>query len=191
MRAVLPALSLLLVVVALAATTRVRLADLLPDLAAIAEVEPLTGAVSSLGVLLWAAAAGVALAGATSAGVEPARRRALCEFGLLTALLTTDDQFLLHEDLLPRLGVPQPLVILALGAVSAGVLLRARGVLLARPDAVVLGLALALLTGAAAVDLAQEHLPVAWSAERLLLEDGLKLCGICVWLRYAVLLARS
>jgi hypothetical protein len=72
------------------------------------------GFVSNIGLLLWSGTAAACLV-IGMAFFAAAKSQAITRFalsaGILTGWLALDDMFLVHEKVLPALGVPQPLVI--------------------------------------------------------------------------------
>lgn len=141
------------------------------DPTAIAGVPWWVGAVSRLTNLGWVAAAVANLLAARV--VAPARSRPLLLLGGLCAALAIDDTMLVHEGILPRLGVPEVLL-LAVYALL-GLMTAALWFWSTWGDAV----QAAFLAGAVmlalsvAVDLARK--------EMFLLEDGAKLIGVLAW----------
>ena len=159
----------------------------------IAEVPPYTGAVSTIGVMGWAAAIGMFLMGAALLYEKLERREAafLAYGAVFTGYLAIDDVFAFHESVLPSVGIPEKAtyaVLLALVVVYA---------LLFRPQirdsaCLFLVLAVALLASSVAVDLIWELLdPSSGFAIQLFLEDGLKLFGICAWVAYSAMSTRG
>ncbi len=71
------------------------------------------GFVSILGFAGWIVAA---TATGLAALARPALRSALLPVCLLSALLALDDQFVLHDAVLPRIGIPEKLVLALYGA---------------------------------------------------------------------------
>lgn len=138
-----------------------------------------TGLLSNLGVLVWAAGAGLlALAARVS---MPARRRLALVHAvgaLLTAFLATDDLVLLHDGFFPAyVGLPEEAVLAAEAvALGAWVLLSLR-VLQADPALPALVLALALLGTSVLLDVT--HLGGH------AMEEGAKLGGIVAWSLWA------
>ncbi len=144
--------------------------SLLRDTTAVARVPAWFGATSRLVNLFWASAATLLVVSARVAA--PHRRGPLLLLGLLTVVLTLDDTLLVHDDLLPRHGVPEGLVLTVYAVV---------GLVLAtrwwphRASAV--GLAFfvggGLLASSVLVDALSDHL--------YLLEDTLKFLGLVGW----------
>ena len=140
-----------------------------------------TGAISNLGVLLWAAGAAICLFAAADrrrlGGGE--RRTFVLGLGLLTAWLALDDLYLLHEQVILRLTSIREMCTQALYA--AGLLfwlVRFREVVRGTAYPVLL-CALLLFTLSCGVDLIHGVV-----SHRSLIEDGSKLLGIGAWLGY-------
>ena len=121
------ALGLLLIAVDLAGTPPI---ELLGDPNQLSESPWWLGAVSLLGLLLWAGSAAVLLiTGLVLREQQRDSERAL--FFLATAALVfaagVDDALVVHEVVLPdELGIPQPVVLLAYGGVALAWLIRFR-----------------------------------------------------------------
>ena len=157
---------------------------MLGDPAAALQAPFYLGFVSNVGILLWAAAAGVFLFAArvlALAGGDARWRRFLFASGAFGALLALDDLFMLHERVLPDvLGIPQPAVAAAY-AVDGLAYLAWFSPLIAASAWPVLLAAFGLL----AASLGMDQLPVELYA-RALWEDAAKLLGIGAWLSYAL-----
>lgn len=162
------------------------------DPAAIHGASEFLGALSNLGVLLWAAAASVMLftAGLLGPQARAGEARAfLAQSGVFTAWLLLDDLFMLHERSLPdRLGAPQSLVLAVYAAIAILLLARHRE-LIARTDSRPLALAFGFFAGSAMLDQG----PGDWHewTSLVLVEDGAKLLGILSWLVYFAATARA
>ena len=167
----------------------VPVADLLRDPLSVAEMSQdccglYYGALSNLGVLIWAGAAAACLfAGlllAVVSGWSPAAVF-LIYGGLLTGLLTVDDLFLLHDYVLPHFNVPQLLVYAVYAALALGyVALFARQILEHG--------ALAFLTAGSllAISVGIDQVIHSDAPIRIFIEDGAKLMGIIVWTGFHV-----
>ena len=158
------------------------------DPTAVANLHPLTGVLSSLGVVLWGATAAISLfGGAILRPTSPSAGRFLLCSGLLTFYLMLDDLFLVHEVLAPRyLGIAQNRCYLLLAAVTAAYVGSFRRVILATEYAA-FGAALAFF----AVSVVCDAILAPWLKPRLgpwesLLEDGAKFLGIVAWATYYV-----
>lgn len=170
------------------------------DPAATLGAHPLIGAQSHLGILVWAAGAGICLSawtvlrrsGGTRADREPAAF--FLYFGVLTTVLLLDDLFLVHEELLGRIGIGELSVLMAYTvAIGAGAI-RFRSILFRSADPSVLFAAAFVFFGlSVGVDLVQDlGIEEALNPEagmlvgevRLFVEDGLKLLGITSWTAY-------
>lgn len=153
------------------------------DPAVTAALPPYLGVFSHLGVLAWWAAATACL---LSALVLPAgRERAMmAAAGAFAALLALDDLFMLHESLMPRLGVPEKLVLGSYAVLAITFLVGFRDIH-RRMDWPLLLASLALLGLSVFVDVA-----FAYSVTSLVIEDGTKFAGIIAWSAYHLLAAR-
>lgn len=146
------------------------------------------GAISHLGVLTWATAAGICLFtwyALRQQHSDSERVRFLLWAGVLTAVLCLDDLFLIHERVGPRyLGVPEHLVY---GTYAAGAVL-----LLLRFRTTVLGTEILLLLsagGAFAASIFVDSFPellFPGTTDEYLVEDGTKLLGIFLWATYLI-----
>lgn len=166
---------------------------LVSDPAAVLDAPFYLGLLSHAGILLWAAAAAVAVFGSRLAhAIEP--RRFLLAFGLLTALLALDDLLMLHEHVLPRLtGLPEWALVGGYAA-AVGALGWRFHPFIARTDVRLLALALGLFCASVLVDLVPEFLGTEDDLARvpprlvdvvLFVEAGSKFGGIVAWLLYA------
>jgi hypothetical protein len=158
------------------------------DVTATANVHPLTGILSNLGILLWCAAASIcAFAAVTLRNVKPgeAFRFLLCS-ALLSAYLLLDDFFLFHDELAPRyLGVDEKLVYAALGIAVSAYLIAFWRVILQTHFAVLL-LALGFLGSAVVMDALLEPWLRRLGHWEYFVEDGAKWLGIAAWCSYYV-----
>lgn len=166
----------------------VEIPELTRDPTAVAGVGPLTGGLSSIGVLLWAASAAIWLFSAwlLRERGSPADARFALGTGLFTAYLVLDDLFLLHEELAPRhLGIDED-VFVGLLVVLASVYLILFRRRVFRRDALLLHFAFALFAGSLFLDAVLE--PRYWPDGNwvYLVEDGLKWLGIACWAGYCV-----
>lgn len=162
------------------------------DPAAIHGTSAFLGALSNLGVLLWAAAASVMLFTAGLLGSQPraAEARAfLAKAGVFSAWLLLDDLFMLHERSLPdRFGVSQPLLLAIYVGIAILLLARHRE-LIARTDFRPLAFACGFFACSATLDQG----PGDWHEwpSLVLVEDGAKLLGTLSWLVYFAATARA
>src|SRR6187399_2150439 len=153
----LPNVALLFLVAIAALSPKITVASLTRDMAATAKVHPLTGVVSSAGILLWCATAAICLFSSNLLRQRGAHRAAgfLLWSGLMTAGLLIDDFFMFHE---------------YLARVHRGLILEA--------DYRLLVTALVLFAGSMTLDLLNGG--GYWN----LAEDGCKLLGIASWFGY-------
>lgn len=137
------------------------------------------GIISQAGLLLWSATAAIALFGALvirAQGAPIERQAFLIYAGLLTGWLVLDDAYLLHESILPGLGLSQTLVQLAYAA-AALVYLGLNRALLRQsewPILVAAGMAMAASMGLDLVIAVQSDLVG-------IIEDALKFYGYVLW----------
>ena len=150
------------------------------DVAAVAGAPAYVGFVSQLTGLTWAAAAGAGLAGALNAAAAPGRRRFAAGLGVMSGALAADDALMLHEALLPAVGVPETLTLAAHAALAAAVFAANRAAA-GRSEWPVLAAAGAALGASVALD----QLNLGGSAA----EDAAKLFGACAWCGYVALAA--
>lgn len=158
------------------------------DPAQLAGVPVYTGALSNVGVLIWAGTAAVCLYSA--ALIHRGRRRQrsaafLFAAGSITTWLLVDDFFMLHEIVLPQyLGVPQEvdygLMLLALLTFLIGFASTIMGT-----DFVLLGIALAAFGVSIGSDVFEPHL--RHIVGYYLFEDGAKFFGIVNWSAYFII----
>lgn len=138
------------------------------------------GLISNLGAIMWFSAGAICLfAGWTlwAANLaEPNAVRFLLAAGLFTGWLGADDLFLIHDLVLPSLGVPELATYSIYGLLGLGYLAIALPFIRA-VSLVYFGVAGALLATSVLVDVAT-HDPAPW---RILLEDGAKFLGIACW----------
>lgn len=191
-------LPVLVVLAAWAAAAHVvgaPLGDLVREPTDLGQLAFYAGGLSAFGVGLWVGAGAVALAATVGRPWRDRRLGALLlVLGVLSLAIATDDQFRLHEDVLPWVGIPEELVYGAYASTVGMALWRARSTLARRSDGSVLVMALLLLGASVGVDVVQEPLQAAVGLSddvRVYLEDGLKLCGAALWLRWVVLLSRD
>jgi hypothetical protein len=142
------------------------------------------GLVSNLGVMVWTTAAAVCLFTALlliHLGRHGAEPIFLAAAGLFTGWLALDDFFMIHEDVLPLFGVPQPLTYAGYAS-AAGLylLLSWRQILRSRP--VLMALAMALLGTSVVIDV----LVHSESTLHVFMEDGAKFLGILAWAGFHV-----
>lgn len=179
-----PPLVLVLLVAGIRLTTGIHTRYMFMDPAYLTGRSPMLGFVSNLGVLGWCSAAAAAGTGALLMRGSSSRQRFwfLVALGLLTAYMTLDDLFMIHNVYLPSVGVPGKVVaLLLLATVGAGLVGFRRVV--ARTGWHMLAAALAFLAVSVLVDtrVIATELP-GWG----LVEGGAKLFGIFCWLSYVV-----
>jgi hypothetical protein len=176
----LPVFSLLFLVTAAVFSWHIPLSTLTRDMASIANVHPLIGVVSNVGILLWCAAAVICLFSFSllrQRGFH-AEARFLLWAGLMTSVLLVDDLFMIHEYIAPvHFHVNEKLVLASYACATGAYLLVHRRLILAG-NYQLLAAAMLLFTASMAVDIADGR---GWWR---LAEDGCKILGIASWLGY-------
>lgn len=154
---------------------------LLRDAAALTEVSPWLGSVATFNNLVWAVAATLSVVAGSVAG-DRARPR-LLSLAIVTAVLTFDDAYQLHEELLPGLGVPELLVLAAYAV--AGLALACYWLPLRRTAiGAAFYLGAALLASGVLIDVMLPDrilFSVLIDAALRIVEDGAKLLGALTW----------
>lgn len=139
------------------------------------------GAVSTLGIMLWAATAAVALFSAFLCFATDRGRAAA--FGLhgflLSGFLALDDAYLLHDVAAPNLGVPQLVFLLVIGSAAVSYFAVQRD-FLRRSGTWVLAISLAGFAISLGVDQIAHSIQPFW----IVVEDGPKFIGIVAWFLY-------
>jgi hypothetical protein len=137
--------------------------------------------------MLWTTGAAVCLFTAlllVSLDHRGAKPIFLAAAGLFTGWLALDDFFMIHEDVLPLFGVPQPLTYAGYaGAAALYLLLSWRQILNSRP--LLMALAMALLGASVVIDV----LVHSESTLHVFMEDGAKFLGILAWTSFHVTVA--
>lgn len=143
---------------------------------------PFSGLFSHAGVFALVATGVVCLFAAGHAARDGGLLRLIAVYSLVLAL---DDFFLVHDDILPRKGIPETATYATYLLVGAVVAIRWRHELFATRHAA-LFLAGALLAASVAFDVV-----FPYSRLELVVEDSLKLAGLCVWTAYWIARAGS
>jgi hypothetical protein len=162
--------------------------QLMREPTATAGLHPLTGLVSNLGVLLWAAAAAISFFSGSI--VRGADRDSAAGFmfssGCLSAYLCLDDFFQIHEDLVGRyFGIRERYVYVVLAIAVLAYLLRYRRLIL-RTNYSVLMISFMFLGASVVIDDFFEPWMQGLGQGRILIEDGAKWLGIAAWCSYHV-----
>jgi len=155
--------------------------DLMRDPADILDYPVYLGGLSQIGIFLWTAAATVSILAGTIIAKRDSRQLLLGRFlfflGLFTLWLGLDDCFLIHERILPRLGIPDPAVMCAYVLVMFLFLALFRRAILATP-CILLALSFAFFALSVLFDcVTPVQVPLA--------EDGAKATGIVALLVYS------
>jgi hypothetical protein len=183
----LPAVLFLVGMVILCTQMEIPISFFTCDPASTVEIDPLTGMVSNIGILMWTAAAAVCLFCWALLRKVPDKAR-FSKFvlfsGIMTLILVLDDLFLLHEDIFPcHLGIPQKFVLLGyMGLILVGIVVFGRTIL--GTDYLLLLIALVFFGLSVFVDVFDHEIDALIGGWRYLFEDGFKFLGIVGWLGY-------
>jgi hypothetical protein len=183
----LPPVLFLLAVVILCTQMDLPFSFLTCDPASIVEINPFTGMLSNIGILLWTAAATVCLFSWGLLRKEPGTKRFstfMLFSGIMTMILVLDDLFMLHEEIFPeQLGIPQKFVLLGyMGLILSGLVVFRKSILAA--DYLLLLIALGFFGLSVFVDVFDHEIDALIGHWRYLFEDGFKFLGIVGWLGY-------
>ncbi len=181
-----PVLALLLLVTIAVLSLRIPLSSFTRDMASIANVHPLIGVVSNVGILLWCATVVICLFSRSllrEQGLH-AEARFLLWAGLVTLVLLVDDFFMIHEYIAPvHFHIDEKVILASYACGTVAYLLSHRRLILAASYQL-LAVAMVLFTASMLVDIADGR---GWWR---LGEDGFKIFGIASWLGYHAGLAR-
>ncbi|WP_298894187.1 hypothetical protein [uncultured Psychroserpens sp.] len=172
-------LSVISIVLYVHYSKNIALETLTDDPAVIAQLPAYIGMLSQFGIFLWAATAAICVF--CSQLVKNKRLKAfVISSALISMLLGFDDVFMLHESVLPSLGIPQKIVYLSYLVIISVYALTFFKVLL-RTDYLLLLCAFFWFGASLFVDnFFYESSPYITK----LLEDGAKFIGIVSWLFY-------
>jgi hypothetical protein len=145
------------------------------------------GFVSNVGVLLWcitATACGCAAVVMKAAGAAPRQVAMMTAAAAFTGFLCVDDFFLLHEGVLPRLGIPQTLVIAGIAAMALGYVVAFQREIRQKYPVVFL-FSITALVASLGIDI----LIKAQNVDVRIAEDSAKFLGIVGWAGFHILRA--
>ncbi len=188
-----PAVAIIATIAVASLLVDVRIPTLTRDMASLANIHPLTGALSNLGILLWCVASTVSLFAAWT--LRRASERCLLRFlvasGALSAYFMVDDLFLVHDYLIPHhVGLWEKAVYLGIASATAAYLYAFRHYIL-QSHKMLLGIAVILLALSMSIDAVFASYLHRIGDWHVFLEDGLKWMGITYWLGFHALAARD
>lgn len=157
------------------------------DVFAIAALHPFTSILSNLGILLWMATASICAFAALCCWHRH-KHRAARFFGcsaLLSGYLLVDDFFMMHEHLLPDLGVPEKGVYALLGGAVLIYLWHFRGIIV-RHRPLAFAVALGLLATSVGLDSISDPYLYRYGDWHFIMENAPKWMGIATWCSYYV-----
>jgi hypothetical protein len=163
------------------------------DPTSIGRIHPLSGALSSVGVLLWWTSAVIWISSASvlrRARITTSYRFALSS-GVLSAYLALDDLFQFHDIIGPEyIGLSENAVYVVLAiTVAAYIGVFWRQIL--RRDGVLLLLSFGLLASSVILDTVLEQMLMTLGRWLVFFEDGAKWLGITSWLAFCVVRCRA
>ena len=180
----------LLASVALAGLDRgVSLENFTRDTTAVAGVNPFTGVISNLGILLWCAGASICLFCffvASDRRNQKTNRYTsfILFFGLTTFVLMLDDLFLFHEVIAPKiLHIPELLVLFSYGITVLYGITKFKRVIF-QTEWIILALAFSFFSLSLTIDMLEDAITLA---EPIFLEDSFKFLGIISWVYYLII----
>lgn len=184
----LPAILILMAVATVSILSQITISSFTRDVTAIANIHPLSGILSTLGILLWCVAASITLFAAfILRSFEQSKTfKFLFASSLLSIYLMLDDAFLFHEVLAFKyFGIDEKIVIFTLGISVFAYLVSFRQIILKTNYSVLL-LAFIFLTISVLTDGILD--PWFWSLGdwEYFIEDGFKWLGIVSWCSYYV-----
>jgi hypothetical protein len=183
-----PSIFILVAMVMVSVLFQVSISHMTMDVTAITDINPLSGILSSFGVLLWCAAASICFF--TAMILRNVKSRDTFWFLLYSSLLSTyllfDDLFLFHEQLSPQyLGLKEKVVLIALVISVSVFLIKFRQVIL-RTNFGMLLLALGFFATSLVIDVMLEPWLRQLGHWVYLFEEGAKWLGIASWCSYFV-----
>jgi len=155
--------------------------DLTRDPADVFNVSFYIGFLSQTSNFFWATAAAVCMFAGWVLPRQPAvhePRSFLFYSGLLTLLFALDDSFLIHDRIIPRLGIPETVTYLGYAGLVLLYFVRFGRAIL-KTEYVLLGMALVFFGTSILLDVLEPP-----GLDIYLFEDAAKLAGILCWLAY-------
>lgn len=156
------------------------------DVTAIAEIHPLSGILSSLGMILWTVSGAITAFTAFFFRSRNKVFRFLFFTSFLSFFLLFDDFFLFHEVLAPYyLGIGEPVVFLFIGISFIAYIVKFHQTIL-RTKFILLIMALGFLAGSMLLDMILEPWLETIGHWIYIIEDGTKWLGIASWCSYSI-----
>lgn len=177
-------ISVIVLISLLSTYHQVSFRELTADPNVLADQPFYTGILSQLGLFFWSSAATLSFTFAYFSK-RIIKNEAITSFyfasGIIISILMLDDCFMLHEDVLPRLGIPQKVVFLFYGLIVLGYLGNFYKIILKTPYLLLL-MAFGGFSLSTIIDLFF-HFETGsfWDS---FIEDGAKFTGIVFWVSY-------
>ena len=186
----LPAITVLVLLAAASLVFNIEMQFITKDVAAIANMHPLSGILSNLGVILWSVTSAICFFSAillykNSAAKNQAHFIACSAY--LSTYLLLDDFFQFHDGLASEyLGIYEKVIYLFLGIAVLKYLLHFKTIIL-NTHYFALLLAMTFLSSSVCIDaIVARWLWAPLGHWEYFIEDGLKWLGICCWCAYYV-----
>jgi hypothetical protein len=182
---ILPAITFLMAVVIVSIVFQIPLSNFTRDTSAIANINPVYGIVSNMGILLWCVAASTC---AFAAMMHKTFKSKINFYFLLTSALLSsylmfDDLFLIHEKFSVKAGLNEEVVFVFLGVAIVTYLIYFRKLIL-QTNAIMLLIALVFFALSILSDFSEQWLKMQLGHWKYLIEDGAKWIGIVFWCSY-------
>ena len=181
-----PVFLFLAVVLVLKVVGGIPFSQLTRDPISLAGLNPISGIVSNVGVLMWCVATTVNFFSAALLSKRDEQKTVnfLIVSGVLSFILMIDDFFVLHESLRDYFGIPENIIYVFYVMYLIFYFIKFNALILNKGIAMLL-LAFGFLGGSATLDMFQKLIRYEIPAY-FFVEDGLKLIGIASWMGYFV-----
>jgi hypothetical protein len=150
------------------------------------KAKPYCAFLSQLGLLLWAAAAAVSLLTAAVLSKTHEMKGFFQFSGWLTLYLCLDDAFLIHDKVMPGLGIREIISLPLYLGVIIFYLFKYRAVIF-KTEYLLMGMALFFF----ACSIGQDVVNLRLFGDPYIFEDGAKFIGILIWLAYFFFAGRT
>lgn len=158
------------------------------DVFSVSGVPVYAALLSNFGMLMWCTTAALCLFTSIELAHEAGDRRFFVGFGILSLMFLTDDFYMLHEWIVPKVtGFPEFTAFGLYALVLTGIVATTRRQVMTREPLLLL-IAVTLFGGSVAMDVVEIE-PA--SAGHYLVEEGFKFFGIVTWAVYFVRACRQ
>ena len=179
----------LMVIASLRLSLNIKIPDMTRDVAAIGGIHPLSGFLSSLGILFWWTSSSIWFFSAIIKRQinSDANIKFQIYSGLLSLYLALDDLFQFHEHIAPNhLKLPELVIYLIFLFLISSYVWNFKDILM-KNEALLAKISIFFLAGSVFVDISLEGF-LLWTIKNwsYLIEDGLKWLGIFYWAAFSV-----